>query len=84
MTTTPDVKAQNGLELAWARSGVAPEDRGRLFERFYRGARTPSAEGCGLGLSIVQRIAALHRADVRLEERIDGGGLQAVVRFPAA
>jgi signal transduction histidine kinase len=36
--------------------GVAPEQRGRLFERFYRagGNVGPDVDGTGLGLSIVR------------------------------
>lgn len=39
--------------------GIAPEDRARIFQRFYRGA-DHGAAGHGLGLSIVQAIAHLH------------------------
>lgn len=38
--------------------GVAPEDVGRIFERFTRGSRR--GDGAGLGLSIVQAIAEAH------------------------
>lgn len=42
--------------------GIPPEDRGQVFERFYRGASAQSEdiEGCGLGLSIGQWIAHAH------------------------
>jgi two-component system sensor histidine kinase KdpD len=44
---------------------VAPADRERIFERFYRapGAQNAST-GTGLGLSIVKTIAADHQGDV--------------------
>jgi len=44
---------------------VAPEDRERIFDRFYRapGARQ-HANGTGLGLSIVKSIASDHRGHV--------------------
>lgn len=38
--------------------GLAPDLRGRAFERFVRGATT--GEGCGLGLAIVREIAERH------------------------
>jgi two-component system sensor histidine kinase TctE len=43
--------------------GILPEERSRVFDRFYRvlGAK---AEGSGLGLAIVKEIAQRHRADV--------------------
>lgn len=63
--------------------GISPAERERVFERFYRGERPPEADGCGLGLSIVRRIAALHGATVRLDEGPGGRGLRASVCFPA-
>jgi two-component system sensor histidine kinase QseC len=45
---------------------------GRLGDRFYRppGQGEP---GSGLGLSIVRRIAELHRLEARFENRAQGG-----------
>jgi signal transduction histidine kinase len=44
--------------------GIPEEDHGRVFDWFYRGAGELAAgtEGCGLGLSIAQWIAAAHGA----------------------
>jgi two-component system sensor histidine kinase QseC len=52
--------------------GVPPEERARVFERFYRQVGT-NAPGSGLGLSIVKRIADLHHAEVRLGDAALGG-----------
>jgi len=43
-------------------TGVAPADRERIFEPFYRGERQPAdaARGSGIGLSIVQEYIAAH------------------------
>ena len=45
--------------------GLAPEDRARVFERFYRvdRARDRDRGGSGLGLAIVKHIAQLHGGD---------------------
>ena len=43
--------------------GVAPEHRGRIFERFYRADPSRTAAGSGLGLAIVREIARLHGGD---------------------
>ena len=72
--------------------GIAPAERARVFDRFYRGqsASTPQAaqrastRGSGLGLAIVKRIADRHGADIALGEGLDGKGLGVTVRFPAA
>lgn len=61
--------------------GIAAEELERVFDRFYRVVGTPST-GSGLGLSIVSRIAELHRAQLSLENRV-GGGLIVRIAFPA-
>jgi two-component system OmpR family sensor kinase len=61
--------------------GIPPAERERVFARFYRG--THKEAGSGLGLAIVRAIAQRHGAEVSLESA-DGGGLRAVVSFPAA
>lgn len=61
--------------------GIAPELHARVFERFYR-LPDQDPPGSGLGLSIVERAAAQHRASVSLGPGLDGGGLSATVRFP--
>lgn len=61
--------------------GIAPMDRERVFDRFYRGEGNDSW-GSGLGLSIVRSIADAHGAVVTLGAREQGSGLVASVRFP--
>ncbi|MGB0126010.1 MAG: sensor histidine kinase N-terminal domain-containing protein [Rhodocyclaceae bacterium] len=61
--------------------GIPPEERERVFERFYRSLGS-GAEGSGLGLAIVREIAELHRAHVRLETGADGKGTLVIVSFP--
>jgi two-component system sensor histidine kinase TctE len=59
------------------------EERQRVFERFHRllGSHT---DGSGLGLAIVREIAALHHADVTLDDDSDGVGNTFTVSFPEA
>jgi two-component system phosphate regulon sensor histidine kinase PhoR len=49
--------------------GIAPEDQGRIFERFYRvdKARARQLGGTGLGLSIVKHVALAHGGNVSLK-----------------
>ena len=61
--------------------GVAPAERARLGERFFRVLGTGQS-GNGLGLSIVARIAALHGATLRFEDGLQGRGLGVVLDLP--
>jgi len=51
------------LEVEDTGPGIAPQERERVFERFYR-ILGNSAEGSGLGLAIVREIAQQHGAEV--------------------
>ncbi|WP_395404066.1 ATP-binding protein [Pseudoduganella sp. UC29_106] len=62
--------------------GVLPEQRERLFDRFYR-PEGNAVWGAGLGLSIVRNIAHNHGAQVTLGEGVDGRGLCVTVKFAA-
>ncbi|MBX3652911.1 MAG: sensor histidine kinase N-terminal domain-containing protein [Ramlibacter sp.] len=65
--------------------GIAPTDRDRVFDRFYRAADAASlgtAGGSGLGLAIVRAIAQRHGASLRLDSSRRLGGLLVEVRFP--
>ncbi len=62
--------------------GVADPDYQRLTQRFYRCVETAhSAEGSGLGLSIVQRILTLHSAEIKFCKSVLGG-LKVLLKFP--
>jgi two-component system, OmpR family, sensor kinase len=62
--------------------GIAPEERERVFDRFYRrpGVQQP---GSGLGLAIVRAIAQRHQLQVSLDTAATGG-LVVRVAFPSA
>ena len=60
--------------------GVAPELRGKVFERFFR---IGGGSGAGLGLSIVARIVELHHGTITLGDS-PLGGLEVWVRLPRA
>lgn len=60
-----------GWARLWVRdtgTGVAPESRQLIFERFGRGEVEPDDEGFGLGLSIVRAIVEAHRGTVHVED----------------
>lgn len=68
------------IEVADNGPGIPPEERERVFERFYRGRMEGQGKGCGLGLAIVQEIARRHHGEVSLAER-HPQGLVVTVRF---
>jgi two-component system sensor histidine kinase TctE len=72
------------FEIEDSGPGVAPSDRERVFEPFYRapGAQQQNSGGAGLGLAIVRDIVMLHHGAIRLD---DGAhrGLKVTLRFPA-
>ncbi|MET0981011.1 MAG: ATP-binding protein, partial [Telluria sp.] len=63
--------------------GIPPEERERVFDRFYRVAGSEAA-GSGLGLAIIKAIAERHGAQLHLDKSERLGGLAATVRFPLA
>jgi len=63
--------------------GIPPEERERVFQRFYR-LRDADSAGSGLGLPIVREFATRIGATVSLQDGPGGRGLAVVVRLPAA
>ena len=63
--------------------GIPMDLRERVFDRFYRVAGS-GQQGCGLGLSIVARIAGLHGGSVAFEDRVGKSGATIMVTLPAA
>jgi two-component system, OmpR family, sensor kinase len=62
--------------------GIPPEERERVFDRFYRRAGS-EPPGSGLGLAIVKAIADAHGAAVQLADGPSGKGLSVSALFPA-
>lgn len=60
--------------------GVAPHERERIFERFYRGSE--DGQGTGLGLAIVRWIAHAHGGTVAVTQA-PGGGARFTTSIPA-
>ncbi|NLS10409.1 two-component sensor histidine kinase [Nesterenkonia sp. MY13] len=63
--------------------GISPEDKERIFERFYRvdAARSRQTGGTGLGLSIVKHVIGNHGGEVALWSQ-QGKGSTFTVRLP--
>jgi signal transduction histidine kinase len=52
--------------------GVPPQERTKIFDRFYRGERSGQTAGHGLGLSIAEAIANLHGFTLTVEDNNPG------------
>ena len=70
------VRAADGLCTVMVEDngiGILPEDRERVFERFFTADRAhTSGKGTGLGLSICQRIMEMHGQTIRLLDTQEG------------
>jgi signal transduction histidine kinase len=66
--------------------GIAPEDRGNIFERFYRAPNAIAKEngGNGLGLYIARTVATDHGGDLNFESNPDGAGTTFTLSLPVA
>lgn len=66
-----------------ASEGIAPAQRERLFERFFRAdqAHGRSVEGVGLGLSVAREIARAHGGDLTLKS-VNAGSVQFSLLLP--
>ena len=76
------------LEVADSGIGIAPEDRQRIFDRFWqadpsRRRAQQSGQDAGLGLSIVKWIVDAHQGSIELDSA-PGAGATFRVRLPLA
>ncbi|WP_296490577.1 ATP-binding protein [Rhodoferax sp.] len=73
-----------GVQLAVSDDGpgIAPDQRHRVLERFFRIAEQ-GQPGTGLGLAICKRVADLHQATLTLSEGLQGRGLTVRLHFAA-
>jgi signal transduction histidine kinase len=63
--------------------GVPPQERTRIFDRFYRGERSDKSPGHGLGLSIAETIANLHGFKLTVEDNKPGARFELRAAAPA-
>ena len=78
-----DITVGNGfIDVKDTGTGVPPEHRARIFERFYRVDKSRSKErgGTGLGLAIVKHICELYDAKIELKSS-EGFGTEIKITF---
>ncbi|GAA4668499.1 HAMP domain-containing sensor histidine kinase [Streptomyces chumphonensis] len=82
-------RLRRGRVVLWVADtgpGVAPEDRERIFHRFYQGDAASSGKastGIGIGLALVDEIAQAHGGAAHVEDAA-GGGARFVIDIPAS
>jgi len=69
------------IEVSDNGPGIAPEERERIFDRFYRALGT-KAQGHGLGLAIVKRIVEIHHGQIFVDDGLDGKGTTMQIKLP--
>ncbi|MFH1262238.1 MAG: ATP-binding protein [Pseudomonadota bacterium] len=71
------------IDVADSGPGIRPEDRERIFQKFYRGqeARNQGVRGSGLGLYLVKYFVGLHGGLVSVGDR-EGGGSVFSIQLP--
>lgn len=53
--------------------GISEADQPFVFEPFYRGSNTVSIKGHGIGLSLVEKIMKIHKAQIEMTSKTDSG-----------
>jgi signal transduction histidine kinase len=63
------------IEVSDSGWGIPEEERGKVFDRFFRGEKALSMQisGTGLGLAVAQEIMALHGGRITVESRVGEG-----------
>ncbi len=71
------------MEIQDTGMGIAPQERDRIWQRLYRGDKSRSQRGLGLGLSLVKAIVQAHGGHVDVHSLPDRGSIFEV-HLPAA
>jgi signal transduction histidine kinase len=71
------------IEISDTGTGIAAQEVGRVFERFYRGSGSFERDGFGLGLSIAKRMVDVMGGEIGVESE-EGVGSTFWVHLPAA
>ena len=71
------------LTVADTGIGIAPEERDKIFQEFYRSeaARRFDPQGTGIGLAIVQRVVSMYGVEIEVKS-VEGKGSTFRVRLP--
>lgn len=73
----------SGVTVTDTGVGIAAEDQPRVWDRLFRGDRSRTERGLGLGLSLVKAVVEAHGGQVLLKSA-EGAGTRIEARFPRA
>ena len=64
-------KERNSLSIEFANKnkGIDPDSMQKIFSPFFRGKNEKRIKGFGIGLSLVERIVALHKAKISVDSK---------------
>jgi PAS domain S-box-containing protein len=73
--TTYATESTAAVDIRDTGHGIAPEEQGQIFDRFFRGklSRRTDIPGTGLGLAIVKQIVELHGGMIRVKSEVGEG-----------
>lgn len=77
-------QAEEGFALVSVRDtgyGIAPEDQGAVFDRYFHTTAQNKHDSTGLGLTIAQELARLHHGQITLQSQL-GQGSCFTLRLP--
>ncbi len=60
-------------------SGISRVELKKIFNRFYRGAKTEKVLGSGLGLAISKSIVVLHQGEIKVKSAVGKGSTFVIV-----
>lgn len=61
--------------------GIDPHEKEKIFSRFFRGDKSRSTTGYGLGLSIAESIVKIHHGKITVENNLDQGAIF-IIKLP--
>ncbi len=60
--------------------GMTPDEASHLYQLFYRGQRARKAEGSGIGMTLVEKIVAMHHGQISVRTQ-EGEGTTFLIRL---
>ena len=73
-----DCRAEGGTACVSVQDtgcGIAPEDQGAVFDRYFHTTADKKHDSTGLGLTIAQELARLHHGEITLESEVGKGSI---------